>query len=131
MRNLDGLARSRFVALTTFRSDGTPVRTPVLVASDGNGGLVVRSTETTGKIRRIRKNPSVIVTPSNFRGEPRGDGTPGHARILPDEDTDRGEQRLLKKYGLLVRIGLARSKRKHPDEKAVIISIMADETAGA
>jgi PPOX class probable F420-dependent enzyme len=123
---LNELAKSRFVTLTTFRGDGTPVATAVLVASDGNGGLIVRSTETTGKIRRIRKNPSVIVTPSNFRGEPRGAGARGRARILPDEDTGRGEQRLLKKYGLLVRIGLARSKRKHPDEKAVIINITDD-----
>jgi uncharacterized protein len=128
MPDLDELAKSRFVTLTTFRSDGTPVPTAVLVASDGNGGLVVRTTETTGKIRRIRSNPSVIVTPSNFRGKPRGAGVPGWARILPDEDTDRCERRLLKKYGLIVRIGLARSKRKHPDEKAVIINITADGT---
>src|SRR5262245_14204544 len=56
---------SRYLALTTYRRDGRPVKTPVWAASlDGN--LYVVTAESTGKARRLRATGRVRFAPSNM-----------------------------------------------------------------
>ncbi|HEX7662619.1 MAG TPA: PPOX class F420-dependent oxidoreductase [Pseudonocardiaceae bacterium] len=59
---LDRLAASRYVLLTTFRKDGRAVPTPVWAARDGQD-LVIWTAANTGKIKRLRNNGTVEVSP--------------------------------------------------------------------
>ena len=54
---VDAVARGKYIALTTFRRDGTPVSTPVWFVREGNA-LVVTTQGTSGKVRRIRDRKS-------------------------------------------------------------------------
>ncbi|MDT0352926.1 PNPOx family protein [Pseudonocardia charpentierae] len=42
LATIDDVAGERFVSLTTFRRDGTPVATPVWIARDGDALVVTR-----------------------------------------------------------------------------------------
>ena len=48
------LADARYLSLTTFRKDGTPVATPVWVVSDDGRRLLVWTGADTWKAKRIR-----------------------------------------------------------------------------
>src|SRR5918997_770249 len=81
-------ARQRTVLLTTFRRDGTPVRTPVSIAVDGVRAFI-RSWDTAGKVKRIRNNRAVTIAPCTARGRPTGPPVPACARILAGEESAR------------------------------------------
>jgi len=70
-----GLTRGRYLLLTTYRRGGEPVPTPVWFVTDGPR-LLVSTGPSTGKVRRIRANPSVLVAPCTLRGRPTGDAVP-------------------------------------------------------
>ena len=57
--------------LGTLRSDGTPQLSPVLVAVDDAGRLVVSTRAATAKVRNLRREPRawVCVLPDGFFGE--------------------------------------------------------------
>ena len=101
-------ARQRTVLLTTLRRDGTPVKTPVHIAVDGDRA-VIRSWDTAGKIKRIRNNPEVTIAPCTAGGRPTGLAIPARARILSGEESARAGRLLAGKYpvlhGLLVPLG--------------------------
>jgi len=76
------LGRERYVNLTTFKQDGTPVSTPVWVVSDDGKRLLVWTGASTWKVKRIRRNPRVLVAASTFRGREKGPRLEGTARVL-------------------------------------------------
>jgi PPOX class probable F420-dependent enzyme len=82
------LAHERYISLTTFKRDGTPVSTPVWVVSDDGSRLLVWSGERTWKVRRLRRDPHVLVAPATFRGTERGERVAGQARVVPDPGID-------------------------------------------
>lgn len=67
---LGQLERSWTVLLTTFKRDGTPVDTPVNLASDGTHGYF-RSYDKAWKTKRLRRDGRVRLAPSGLRGAPR------------------------------------------------------------
>jgi uncharacterized protein len=101
-------ARQRTVLLTTFRRDGTPVKTPVNIAVDGDHAFI-RTWDTAGKAKRIRNNPEVTIAPSTVRGRPTGPSIPAHARILTGVESARAGRLLAGKHpilhGVLVPLG--------------------------
>lgn len=64
---IDWLGAEKYVRLTTFKKDGTPVPTPVWLAQDGDA-LIVISNATTGKIKRLRHTSRVLLAPCDQRG---------------------------------------------------------------
>ena len=78
------LAGERYISLTTFKRDGTPVSTPVWVASDDGRRLLVWSGARTWKVRRLRRDPRVLVAAASFRGVERGARIAGQARVVDD-----------------------------------------------
>jgi PPOX class probable F420-dependent enzyme len=96
MYTLSTLANERYISLTTFKRDGTAVSTPVWVVSDDGERLLVWSAASTWKVRRIRRDPHVLVAPATFRGRERGDRVGATARIVPDPGID---ELLRRKYG--------------------------------
>jgi PPOX class probable F420-dependent enzyme len=57
--------------LATFRRDGRPQLSPVTVAVDAAGRVIVSSRETAVKVRNARRDPrvSVVAIPDTFFGE--------------------------------------------------------------
>ena len=105
---LELLVRQRTILLTTYRRDGTPVGlpvgspvgTPVHVAVEG-GRAFVRTWDTTGKLKRIRNDPSVEICPSTVGGRPTGPGIRARARVLEGEESARAGRMLARKYPVL------------------------------
>ena len=89
----------KYVSLTTFRRDGTPVSTPVWFVSE-NGSLLVETDGDSYKVKRIRRNDNVTVTPCNAMGRVTGEAVPARATILPAEELSRVERLLHRKYRL-------------------------------
>ena len=99
------IARSRYVSLTTFRRDGSPVATPVWHVVNGDELLII-SDAAAGKVKRIRNSGRVIVTVCDFRGRttPGAANAEGTARLLDETATAAGRTLLARKY-LMSRLG--------------------------
>ncbi|MFN8074621.1 MAG: PPOX class F420-dependent oxidoreductase [Kineosporiaceae bacterium] len=79
------LATEKYVRLTTFRRDGTPVATPVWVVGDGED-LLVCTGAASGKVKRLRHTPRVLLVPCDGRGKVREGAAEIEARGAVVED---------------------------------------------
>ena len=126
MNGVGSLAGEKYISLTTFKRDGTPVATPVWVVSDDGRRLLVWTGPRTWKVRRLRRNPRVLVAASDFRGSVRGESYAGIGRLLDVPQGSLVEPLLNCKYGLTRRLlgifnGLVRTlTRKQPEPSAYI-----------
>lgn len=80
------IASARYVNLVTFRKDGTGVPTP-LWAAEWQGRLLIWTNKDSWKVKRLRNNPKVTITPCDVRGQVK-DGAvtvPGTAVLIEDE----------------------------------------------
>jgi uncharacterized protein len=100
---LDVLARSRYVLLTSFRRNGAPMATPVWAARR-DGELWVWTNPDAGKVKRIRRNPQVLLQPCSVRGVPVGDPVSGQARVVPPAESAEIFDVLIRKYGWQARM---------------------------
>lgn len=92
-------AEKQYINVETYRKNGDAVQTPVWFL-ENQGCLYVRTLSTSGKVKRIRRNPTVKVTPCKVNGEPLGTWTEAQA-VLADEQQSAHINRLLrKKYGI-------------------------------
>ena len=62
---------AKTILLTTYKRDGTAVRTPVSIAFDGDWAFF-RSYDKAWKTRRLRNNPRVEATACTLLGKPTG-----------------------------------------------------------
>jgi PPOX class probable F420-dependent enzyme len=116
------LAEGKYLLLTTFRKDGTPVPTPVWVTGD-DGGLIVWTAADSGKVKRIRRNRDVEVGPCDVRGNPTGASVPARAEILDDAGSDRARELIARKYGILGRITMFGSRLRRGRKGTVGIAV--------
>lgn len=88
-----------FIVLTTYRKDGRAVPTTVWFAYD-RGTIYITTGSKAGKIKRIRNNGRVEMTPSgrtgNLLGQP---GIEGQAHEIKPEDRTHARAVLAQKYG--------------------------------
>lgn len=89
----------KYLSLTTFRRDGTPVSTPVWFVAE-NGNLLVETDGNSYKAKRIQRNDNVTVAPCNATGRVTGEAVSARAAILPADELPRVEQLLHRKYRL-------------------------------
>jgi uncharacterized protein len=97
---LEPFVRQKYVLLTTYRRDGTPVGTPVNIAVDRDRAFV-RTWDTAWKVKRIRNNPEVEVVPSTLRGKPTGPAIRAHARILEGDESAYAGRAIARKHRIL------------------------------
>jgi PPOX class probable F420-dependent enzyme len=90
------LAGERYISLTSFKRDGTPVSTPVWVVSDDGRRLLVWTGAGTWKVKRIRRDPHVLVAASSMRGTERGERIAATARLA---DVPGLDELFRRKYG--------------------------------
>ena len=95
----DEIVRSRYVNLTTYRKDGTPVTTPVWHVPRG-AELWIVTEAGSGKVKRIRNNPEVLVAPCSLRGTvaPDAPRVTGKARLLDEAGTAQARKLLARRY---------------------------------
>ncbi|SNT65487.1 hypothetical protein SAMN05421812_12340 [Asanoa hainanensis] len=93
------IARARYASVTTYRRDGRPVPTPVGVVADA-GELFVLTERTSGKVKRIRYNATVTVTPCDMSGRVAADApmVRGQARLLDREGTARVRRLMSRRF---------------------------------
>lgn len=61
----------------------------------------MHTSDNTGKIKRIRRNPKVRIAPSYFRGKPKAEYIEAQAELETDPGTVKEyHSRIYKKYGL-------------------------------
>ena len=110
------LAGEKYINLETYRKNGRGVRTPVwfVESSSGDGSILyVRTSDDTGKYKRIRNNPSVQVAPCDMRGSVKGKWVKGEARIASEEEKLKAFKMLEKKYGIIYKMTRIFMSRKN------------------
>lgn len=110
------LAGEKYINLETYRKNGRGVRTPVWFvesSSDDGSILYVRTSDDTGKYKRIRNNPSVQVAPCDMRGSVKGKWVKGEARIASEEEKLKAFKMLEKKYGIIYKMTRMFMSRKN------------------
>jgi len=121
------LGSHRYVSITTYRRDGTPVATPVwIVPHDGH--LYVWTSARSGKAKRIRNSPRVAVAACTMQGTVTGPAEEGTAVILPDADQPEIWRALAAKYGLQLQViqfaerlaGALRRRGGTPDDRVYL-----------
>ena len=110
----------KYINLETYRKNGQAVQTPVWFAIDGSI-IYVRTDTNSGKIKRARNNPHVRLTPSNARGQPKGEWIDGEIKIASTSESERANQLLRQKYGLQGKI--IRMVNKIRKTKPIVVSI--------
>ncbi|MTD53631.1 PPOX class F420-dependent oxidoreductase [Amycolatopsis pithecellobii] len=115
------LGNAKYVVLTTFRKDGTPVPTPVWAATDGDE-LLVLSERKAGKVKRIRRDGKVLVQACDVRGRNAyGPELTGTAQLV--EDVARVRQALVRQYGIFVRVSMFFSRLRPPRDRTIGIAV--------
>jgi uncharacterized protein len=87
----------KYLSLTTYRRDGTPVSTPVWFVEE-DGRLFVITAAGSYKAKRLRRNPAAMVAPCTARGVPQGDAIPVSVEFLPPEEHARIDRLIVEKY---------------------------------
>jgi uncharacterized protein len=96
------LGSSRYISITTFRRDGSPVATPVWVVADA-GRLYVWTGSQTGKVKRVRRNPDASLAPCTARGSVTGPSVAAQAQIVPAVERPDIWAKFQAKYGFQLR----------------------------
>jgi hypothetical protein len=101
-QTLEALERSWAVLLTTYKRDGTPVRTPVNLAAE-EAVAYFRSYDKAWKTKRLARDPSVELAPCSVRGVPRGPAVSGTARLLDGEEIGLARRALARRHPVFQR----------------------------
>ncbi|MFG3112418.1 PPOX class F420-dependent oxidoreductase [Streptomyces tendae] len=129
--SLDRLGSGKYLLVTTYRKNGTPVATPVWVVRDGDA-LGVWTVADSWKVKRVRNRADVLVGPCDVRGRPKGDQVPGTAEICDLATTARYRKLLIRKYrvvGLLTLLG-SRLRRGLDGTVGIRITLSPETASG-
>jgi PPOX class probable F420-dependent enzyme len=126
------LEDAKYILLTTFRRDGTPVPTPVWIVALGDGRFGFATSSSTGKAKRLAHTSRVIVQPSDARGRVTAGTSPVEATavIVTGSDLETIKGKLKAKYGVFINIarylgavnGFVRRKPAPYQDRGVIIT---------
>ena len=102
--DLEALFPGRFLSVTSFKRDGTGVATPVWAVSDGER-LFAFTDLHSAKIRRIGRDPRVLIASCLPGGKLRREPVAGRAEVLTaTADLERVRKLLLARYKISYRV---------------------------
>ncbi|HET7051422.1 MAG TPA: PPOX class F420-dependent oxidoreductase [Solirubrobacteraceae bacterium] len=102
--DLEAFFPGRYLSVTSFKRDGTGVATPVWFVSDGRR-LFAFTDLHSAKVRRVRRNPRVLVASCRVDGKRRGEQLPAHVELLTGTaELERVRKLLLERYTISYRI---------------------------
>ncbi|MFF7381487.1 PPOX class F420-dependent oxidoreductase [Streptomyces griseoluteus] len=116
------LGSGKYLLVTSYRKDGSPVATPVWVVPDGDA-LGVWTAADSYKVKRIRRRADVLVGPCDMRGRPTGAPHPAHAEITDPATAARYRTLIARKYGIAGRLTLLGSRLRRGTEGTVGIRV--------
>jgi PPOX class probable F420-dependent enzyme len=101
------LSDEKYVAVTTYRKVGTTVATPTWIVPLDEDRVGFWTSSASGKYKRLRNNPKVLVQPADGRGRVKAGTQPvgGTAELVTSgAEFDAIQSKIRAKYGLMVRI---------------------------
>jgi uncharacterized protein len=129
--DLKALFPGRYLSVTSFKRDGTGIATPVWFVSDGTR-LFAFTDLHSAKVRRVRRNPDVLVAPCRVDGKLRSKRVSARVEVLTGTpELERVQKLLLERYKisyrlvmLMYRLGRRlRGQQSVPDGAALAITI--------
>ncbi len=129
------LTDEKYMLLTTFRRDGTPVKTPVWVVPLDGGSFGCWTSSGSGKAKRLAHNDKVTVQPCDARGRVK-EGEPAldaSARLVTGAELEAISAKVRAKYGVMAPIahlfntigGFFKGKRIPYGDRGVVITLAA------
>jgi PPOX class probable F420-dependent enzyme len=131
MATLADLAQEEFVSLTTYRRSGDAVSVAVWIAPapDADGGLLVTTTERSGKVKRLRRDRRVQLRPCDRRGAVATNAPVVSATaelISAPDEVLRMREAIRAKYGTRMKVTAADQGIVDPTEPARVILRITD-----
>ncbi len=127
-----GLSDEKYLLLTTFRRNGTPVATPVWAAALDGGSVGFWTSSGSGKAKRLAHTERVTVQPCDARGRVKGGSTITNAtaKLVEGPQLDAIRKAIVAKYGLMTKItkllntlgGIVKRKRIPYGDRGVVIT---------
>ncbi len=126
------LADEKYLALTTFKRDGTPVTTAVWAASVDGGKIGFWTSSTSGKAKRLAHTAKVTVQPCDARGRVKAGTSPTEATavLVTGPQLEAIRTQVKAKYGVMVPIsrwlaklgGFVKRKKQPYGDRGVLIT---------
>jgi uncharacterized protein len=123
----EALKRRKYALLVTFKRNGQAVPTPTWFGLGEDGNVYTHTFADSWKVRRISRDPRVLVAPSNQRGRPLGPAIEGHARVLPKDDWAHAERAIAANYGFGRKLYMAPSRGSADSMTYLEITAVASE----
>ncbi len=102
--DLAALFPGRYLSVTSFKRDGTGIATPLWFVSDGSRLFALTDLHSP-KVRRIRRNPRVLVASCRPDGKLRRELVEARAEVLTaGADLDRVQRLLIERYRVSYRL---------------------------
>jgi uncharacterized protein len=126
------LADNKYMLLTTFRRDGTPVATPVWVVPLEGDQVGFYTSSGSGKAKRLAHTERVTVQPSDARGRVKASSAPidATARVVTGPELEGIRAKVNAKYGFMTKItkflgtigGIIKRKRIPYADRGVVVT---------
>jgi PPOX class probable F420-dependent enzyme len=129
------LSDEKYMLLTTFKRDGTPVSSPVWVVALDGGKVGFYTSSRSGKAKRLAHTAKVTVQPSDARGRVKAGSQPTEAaaQLVTGPELETIRARIVAKYGLMTKIakvfneigGALKRNRVPYADRGVVITLPA------
>ena len=131
------LADEKYVLLTTFRRDGTPVATPVWSVPLDGDRLGFSTSSGSGKAKRLAHTQRVTVQACDSRGNVRDGTAPveATAELVSGPELDLIREKVVAKYGFMTKVtkllgtigGIVKRNRIPYGDRGVVITRVGDQ----
>ena len=100
------LGDEKYILLTTFKRDGTPVATPVWAAPLDGDSFGFWTSSGSGKAKRLAHTDRVLVQPCDARGNVKEgtEPTEATARVVSGDDMAQIRDGITGKYGFMTKV---------------------------
>ena len=134
------LGDEKYLLLTTYRKNGTPVATPVWSVPLDDGKVGFWTSSGSGKAKRLAHTAKVTVQPCDGRGKVKSGSQPidATAELVSGTDMDEIRRKVSAKYGFMTKVtkllgqvgGIVKRKRIPYGDRGVIITPRAERVRG-
>ena len=128
-----GLSDEKYMLLTTFKRDGSPVKSPVWVVALDGGAFGFWTSSGSGKAKRLAHTDRVTVQPCDARGRVKEGSAiqAGTARLVTGAEHQVIVDKVKAKYGFMTTIthllgtlgGILKGKRIPYGDRGVIVTL--------
>lgn len=127
------LSDEKYLLLTTYRRNGTPIATPVWAAALDGGGIGFWTSSGSGKAKRLAHTSRVTLQPCDARGKPTAGTSPvdAEAVLVTGPQLDEIRRKIVAKYGFMTKVtkllgtigGILKRKRIPYGDRGVVMTV--------